>query len=210
MEQQLNNVAKMESKLDVKKMSELEVNREYKVTALQKIHNEYNGVMATLNDEFNVFLPSRIAKFMKNNDYFTKIEKAAIDGCLDLLFLGGKYNKYKKNDYNIKLINTKTKRLSKNCKLLKDLTKDVYYAVTKIQSYCGKKSGARLSVEINNKYTVFLPKNDAEYYFYNKKKFLELEDGIKRRVLTLQCIGENNQVVLLENWPKPIHTIFNK
>jgi len=93
MEQQLNNVAKMEDELDLKKMSELEVDRKYKVTALQKIHNQYNGVMATLNDEFNVFLPSRIAKFMKNNDYFTKIEKAAIDGCLDLLFLGGKYNK---------------------------------------------------------------------------------------------------------------------
>lgn len=93
MEQQLNNVAKMEAKLALKKISELEVNGKYKVTALHKIHNEYNGVIATLNDEFNIFLPSRIAKFMKNDDYFIKIEKAAIDGCLDLIFLGGKYNK---------------------------------------------------------------------------------------------------------------------
>lgn len=90
------------------------------------------------------------------------------------------------------------------------MTRDVYYAVTKIENYWKKKSGATLSVEINNKYTVFLPKKYAEYYFCHKKKFLELEDGIKRKVLTLQCIGDNNQVVLLENWPNPIDTIFNK
>lgn len=62
----INNIAKLECYLPTKAMKDLDLNIKYRVTDMQKVQTHRFGeqIIITLEDEFNVFLPARVAKYL--------------------------------------------------------------------------------------------------------------------------------------------------
>lgn len=90
----LNTIARNDY-LENKKLSELNQNEKYLVTKLKKVQTTYGPkVVATINHQFNVFLPERVCNVLLTdtkllNDLVTKSDEYK----LYLSYLGGK-NKF--------------------------------------------------------------------------------------------------------------------
>lgn len=91
----LNEIANLSNISPLKKMSDLMVNSEYKITELKQVNTKHGmKIIATIDEDFDIFLPNRISILLCKNDEQFKELKAAADGDhLFLLYQGGQYNK---------------------------------------------------------------------------------------------------------------------
>ncbi|XP_074097723.1 uncharacterized protein LOC141526587 [Cotesia typhae] len=81
--------------LPVKKMNELEINREYKINGIKAITTEYGTrIVANINDEFNIYLPSRTTQHLKDDNFMKSLNELIDSNYLFLRYHGGKYNKF--------------------------------------------------------------------------------------------------------------------
>lgn len=96
---------------------------------------------------------------------------------------------------------TKTKQLqkSKQRKLIKDLSKNVAYKITKLLKFDSGKFGAAATVEIDNAYYLYLPKRFATLFSDDENEYLELQKAIKEGSLIMTCSGENNRDIKFDN-----------
>ncbi|KAK0177142.1 hypothetical protein PV328_001221 [Microctonus aethiopoides] len=73
--------------------SRLEVEINYKVTEMKTVKTKFGeSLVVTLNEEFTVFLPSRIVKYlMKEREQYKLLSDAAPNGKLNMHYIGGQY-----------------------------------------------------------------------------------------------------------------------
>lgn len=92
--EKINKVCRMDDFLPTKKISELDVQKDYKVTAFKSVTTKFGlKTMVVIEDEFTIFLPSRISKAFNDDQEQLKMhEDAAAENRLHLRYLGGKYN----------------------------------------------------------------------------------------------------------------------
>lgn len=91
---QLNNVNCLTYIHPIKKF-ELEVGHTYRITELKKKLWESMDLIAVLNDEFTLFLPTRTNNdLLEHEKKLKQLSDLVADGALNLLFQGTKYNKF--------------------------------------------------------------------------------------------------------------------
>ncbi|XP_074096116.1 uncharacterized protein LOC141525502 [Cotesia typhae] len=91
----INEVNCLTGILPVKKMNELEFNREYKINGIKAITTEYGTrIVANINDEFNIYLPSRTTQHLKDDNFMKSLNELIDSNYLFLRYHGGKYNKF--------------------------------------------------------------------------------------------------------------------
>ena len=75
------------------KLMEMDIGRDYKITAMKKANTKFGSqIIVGLDNEFSVFLPTRISKALENNPEFQYMLKASAENRLLIRYLGGKYN----------------------------------------------------------------------------------------------------------------------
>ncbi|KAK0071368.1 hypothetical protein PV326_001328 [Microctonus aethiopoides] len=91
----LNDVCRDGNFLLTKSWDQLEVEINYKVTEMKTVKTKFGeSIVVTLNEEFTVFLPSRIVKYLlKERDQYNLLADAATNGKLNMHYIGGQYRK---------------------------------------------------------------------------------------------------------------------
>lgn len=87
--QKINNIAKLEYFLPTKPMKDLNINYKYVVTDIKRIHTQRFGeqIIITIQNEFNVYLPSRVTQYLiENQNDFDEL-KTSIDGDNPVFFI---------------------------------------------------------------------------------------------------------------------------
>ncbi|KAK0075088.1 hypothetical protein PV326_011886 [Microctonus aethiopoides] len=90
----LNEVSRLDNFRPTKPLKELKEDSQYQVTALNIVKSKFGEcVIATINDEFIIFLPKRISTFLlKDENIYKKTLEVATEGKLTLHYIGGKYH----------------------------------------------------------------------------------------------------------------------
>lgn len=90
----INKVGRMEHFLPTKKITELNQQKTYKVTNIKLVNTKFGErIVASIEGEFNIFLPARIAKNLQEDEQQMELlNKAIAENVLHLRYLGGKYN----------------------------------------------------------------------------------------------------------------------
>ena len=90
----INKISRLENFLPTKKLMELDIGRDYKITAMKKANTKFGSqIIVGLDNEFSVFLPTRISKALENNpEQFQYMLEASAEDRLLIRYLGGKYN----------------------------------------------------------------------------------------------------------------------
>jgi len=96
---------------------------------------------------------------------------------------------------------TKTKQLqkAKEQKIIKDLSKNVAYRITKLVKFSAGKYGPAATVEIDNSCYLYLPKRFAELFDKDEEEYAELQKAIKEGSLIMTLDGENNRNIKFDN-----------
>ena len=64
----IDNISCLDNFLPTKKLMELDIGRDYKTTAMKKANTKFGArIIVGLDNEFSVFLPTRIFKALENN-----------------------------------------------------------------------------------------------------------------------------------------------
>ncbi|KAK0075572.1 hypothetical protein PV326_011462, partial [Microctonus aethiopoides] len=89
----LNEVCRAENFLPTRPWNKLEVGIKYKVTEMKTVKTKFGeSIVATMNEEFNVFLPSRTVKLLlKEREQYKLLADAATNGTLAIHYIGGQY-----------------------------------------------------------------------------------------------------------------------
>ncbi|CAG5100655.1 Protein of unknown function [Cotesia congregata] len=92
----VNVIGRCEDFLPSKKLSELEVNNIYTISDVKSVKANYgNTIIVSIDNEFSVFLPSRVAKILLDDPKLLEdMIKNAKENHLGLNYLGGKYNQF--------------------------------------------------------------------------------------------------------------------
>lgn len=92
----LNSTSRMENDMQMKKMSELEIGQKYDISKLRLVKTKFGSrIIATIADEFIVFLPARVGKALENDsNQLDQLNNEADQKRLQILYLGGPYNKF--------------------------------------------------------------------------------------------------------------------
>lgn len=92
----INIISRCEDYLPTKKLSELEVDKVYRVTDIKSVKAKYGKtIIVSIDNAFSVFLPSRIVTILLDNQKdLEDMMNAANENHLGLRFLGGKYNQF--------------------------------------------------------------------------------------------------------------------
>lgn len=92
--EQFNRVCQGGNLLPTKKIKELSLETDYKVTALRKLVTKYGmKAVATIDNAFDVFLPGRASKMLEQNDaLFGELVNLCSENQLSLRYLGGQFN----------------------------------------------------------------------------------------------------------------------
>ncbi|KAK0169328.1 hypothetical protein PV327_011644 [Microctonus hyperodae] len=90
----LHEVSRLDNFRTTKPLKELKEDSQYQVTAMDIVKTKFGEcVIATLNDEFIIFLPKRITTFLlKDENIYKKTLEAATKQKLTLHYIGGKYH----------------------------------------------------------------------------------------------------------------------
>lgn len=90
----LNEVARLETLLPLKKLSDLEVYFEYRVSGVRRVKTKFGDkIVLDLEDSFTIFLPNRLTKALQEDeDLFQKVTTASKEIRLHLRYLGGPYS----------------------------------------------------------------------------------------------------------------------
>lgn len=92
---QLNKVGKFEEAyLPVNKLSELSLEKDYRITGVRKATTKFGSrIIVDVEETFSCFLPARYAKaFAENSSLFEQMVKASKDCNLCMRYKGGQYN----------------------------------------------------------------------------------------------------------------------
>lgn len=86
----------MDNDVEMKKMSELEIGQKYDITKLRLVKTKFGcRIIATIADEYIVFLPARVGKALENEPtQLDQLNNEANQKRLQILYLGGPYNKF--------------------------------------------------------------------------------------------------------------------
>ncbi|KAK0071449.1 hypothetical protein PV325_012919, partial [Microctonus aethiopoides] len=86
----LNEVSRLENFLPTKSWNELKDESLYPVTSVKSVKTKFGqSIIATINDEFNVFLPKRITEFLlKDEHLYKQILGASTNLKLTLHYIG--------------------------------------------------------------------------------------------------------------------------
>ena len=90
----IDNISCLDNFLPTKKLMELDIGSDYKTTAMKKANTKFGArIIVGLDNEFSVFLPTRISKALENNlEQFQYILEASAEDRLLISYLGGKNN----------------------------------------------------------------------------------------------------------------------
>ncbi|CAG5079599.1 Protein of unknown function [Cotesia congregata] len=91
----INKVNHLEDFLPTKKLTDLTVNNEYRISELKIVNTKFGPrIIAIIDDLYVVFLPARTAKLLKDPEDIKKFNVAALKKELFLLYLGGQFNNF--------------------------------------------------------------------------------------------------------------------
>lgn len=91
----INEVGRLESSfLPTKKLTELEKDENFRVTAVRQVTTKFGPrIIVDVDNIFSVFLPARMAKLLTDDgDAFSKLTCASEQNRLFMRYLGGTYN----------------------------------------------------------------------------------------------------------------------
>lgn len=90
----INRVGRPEEFLPVKKLMELEIEKEYTITKMKTSQTKWGPrITVDLENEFTCFLPSRFVQaFAENDTLFQQMVTAVSENKLRMLYYGSKYN----------------------------------------------------------------------------------------------------------------------
>ena len=92
----INAVGRMDGVMPTKPLSDLTLKKKYAVTKIRKVHTKHGTrIVAELENQFAVFLPSRIMKIFEDvhcEETFEKLEETAASKKLYFCYFGGPYN----------------------------------------------------------------------------------------------------------------------
>ncbi|KAK0070989.1 hypothetical protein PV325_013727 [Microctonus aethiopoides] len=88
----LNEVSCLKNFLPTKSLNELKGESQNPVTSVKMVKTKFGqSIIATINDEFTVFLPKRNTEFLLKDELYKQISEAANNFKLTLHYIGGKY-----------------------------------------------------------------------------------------------------------------------
>ena len=89
----INKISRFDKFLPTKKLIELDIGRDYKITAMKKANTKFGSqIIVGLDNESSVFLPNRISKPLEYNpEPFQYILEASAEDRLLIRYLSGKY-----------------------------------------------------------------------------------------------------------------------
>ena len=74
----MNETSRFDNFLPTKKLMELDIGRDYKITAMKKANTKFGSqITVGLDNEFSVLLPTRIFKALENNPEFQYMLEAS-------------------------------------------------------------------------------------------------------------------------------------
>ena len=90
----IDNISCSDNFLPTKKLMELDIGRDYKTTTMKKANTKFGArIIVGLDNEFSVFLLTRISKALeKNLDQFQYMLEASAEDRLLIRYFGGKNN----------------------------------------------------------------------------------------------------------------------
>ncbi|XP_057326940.1 uncharacterized protein LOC130670156 [Microplitis mediator] len=92
----INDVNQLKGFLPVKKFNELEINIEHQITTLKQVTTKFGPkILATINEEFSVFLPNRTVKMLTSDPkQLEELTTVASNNELFIISFGGQYNPF--------------------------------------------------------------------------------------------------------------------
>ncbi|KAK0159519.1 hypothetical protein PV327_010995 [Microctonus hyperodae] len=92
----LNEVCRAINFLPTKSWNKLEAGTKYKVTGMKTVKTKFGeNIVATMNEEFNVFLPSSIVKLLlKEREQYKLLADAATNETLTIHYIGRQYGEF--------------------------------------------------------------------------------------------------------------------
>lgn len=89
----LNEVSRLNNFLPTKSWNELEVDKNYTVSGIKTVKTKFgDSIVLILDEEFEVFLPLRIKKYLLNDrQQYELFTEATTEGKLMMRYIGGKY-----------------------------------------------------------------------------------------------------------------------
>lgn len=90
----INKVGKAAEFLPTKKMHELELEKDYKISNLRRVQTKWGSrIIIDIEDKFTCFLPTRFVKlFEEDTTLFAEIQAAALNNNLLMQYFGSKFN----------------------------------------------------------------------------------------------------------------------
>lgn len=90
----INSVARIVGYLPTKKLKDLEPNGIYRISEMKWVNTQIGQqAVAAVNNEYNIYLPNRLIKFLKDDqEQFNLLRTAAADNHLYLRYIGGQYH----------------------------------------------------------------------------------------------------------------------
>jgi len=91
---QINKIGKVSEFLPTKKLSDLTIGTDYRITGVRNVQTKYGPrITIDVNDELTCFLPQRFVKaFEENTALFHQMVAAARDNNLLMNYQGTKFN----------------------------------------------------------------------------------------------------------------------
>lgn len=91
----INEVGRLENYLPIKRWDDLDVDTDYKVTALAAVKTKYGAsIVANIDKEYALYLPARMVKSLEEDaEMFQQLIAEAEKGRLYIHYYGGKYHK---------------------------------------------------------------------------------------------------------------------
>ncbi|KAK0076800.1 hypothetical protein PV326_010534 [Microctonus aethiopoides] len=89
----LNEVSRLNNFFRTKSWNELEVDKNYSVSGIKIVKTKFgDNIVLILDEEFEVFLPSRIKKYLLNDrKQYELFTETTPEGKLTMRYIGGKY-----------------------------------------------------------------------------------------------------------------------
>lgn len=90
---QINKIGKLSEFLPAKKLSELSLKTDYKISDVRAVKTRFGPrIIVEVDREFTCFLPSRFTKVLENETLFQQMVTAARENNLLMEFFGDDFN----------------------------------------------------------------------------------------------------------------------
>lgn len=180
----INRAGRMEF-LPTKTLADVEKNVDLRITSLKRVSTKFGpSIVVEVDNTFSTFLPRRIVKVLseEGSDSFDKMVHASNEGTLYMKLHGGRFNTIEFQP-DLATVNEagRVESAFLPTKKLSEVPKDRNLCITAMRKVATK-FGPRITVDVDNTYSVFLPARIVSYLIDDR------EDSLSRMI---QACTEN-------------------